>query len=128
LYNLPTLPTNSIWLGVDRSFNYILNFSNFVSELRLLVYSVHPDEIITFNTNSGLPTLTSSINSCFLVTSGNTITSNQTSGCTSGGIIKLQTSYAFNKLFISGSGGRNGTLIAICDDVCPTPTPTPTPT
>ena len=129
-----TSPLNSKWLGRSGSFSYTLNFSSSINDLIILINSTGhtSNENFIITTNGGIPLIIDQ-SSCYTTISGNEILSGQ--GTTvqtrggGGGIFIISAPSEFTSLTISGSGGQNGSLFAICADQSTTPTPTtPTPT
>jgi len=118
-----TTPPNSVWLGRNGSFNYTLNFSRNVNDLIIVITATgnSGNENFIFTTNSGNPTITSS-NHCLTIISGNEIISGSqtnlgataSSGGGGGGIFRISNLIPFNSLTISGDGGQNGSLLALC--------------
>lgn len=118
-----TTPPNSVWLGRNGSFIYNLNFSKNVNDLVIVITGTGQtaNENFIFTTNKGNPTITSS-NNCLTRIVGNVILSGSpnNSGASAsargggGGIFTISNNTAFNSLTISGDGGQNGSLLALC--------------
>jgi hypothetical protein len=122
--------------GTPTSFTYIMNFSQPVNNIRLLMAAMNgtpvssPGESFTFTSNGGNVTV-SSTNNCFSTISGNTITANEGGVATPGGagtfLISSQT--PFTQLTVTGPGGLGGTVMSIdCENLFAAPIVTPPPT
>ena len=115
-------------LGSAGPFSYTLNFSNQISEIRILIYGLDTGNSITFTPNTGLITISPCLVGCLDIT-GNTITATGT--CTyntSAGYLLITPSTPITSLTISGAGDPAGTGIQLCSltEIIPSPTPTPT--
>ena len=118
-----TTPPNSVWLGRNGTFTYTLNFSTNVNNLIIAISATgNPEnENFVFTTNSGNPSITSS-NNCLTMIVGNEIISGNptnpgatgSSGGGGGGIFTITNNTPFNTLTITGNGGQNGSLLALC--------------
>jgi len=111
-------PSNSIHMGSSGSFTYTLSFTPAVNNLVFVLTAAgHTNnEIFIFNTNSNVPTITSS-GSCYTTITGNTIYSGGGSPIGSdggGGIFTVTTTTPFTTLTITGPGGSAGSLMALC--------------
>jgi gliding motility-associated-like protein len=120
-----TTPNNSLWLGSSGVFSYTFNFSQPVNSLVLVITATGgtANEIFTFTTNTGTPTITD-LGSCFTTTASNVITSGLGAGVSGGGgggNFSINNINPYTSLTISGPGGQNGSLLAICSQsVTPT--------
>ncbi|MCF6130761.1 gliding motility-associated C-terminal domain-containing protein [Flavobacterium wongokense] len=111
-------PTSSIHMGSSGPFNYTLHFTPAVNNLVFVLTAAgHTNnETFIFNTNSNVPTITSS-GSCYTTITGNTIYSGAGSPIGSdggGGIFTVSTTTPFSTLTITGPGGEAGSLMALC--------------
>jgi gliding motility-associated-like protein len=115
-------PASSIHMGAFGAFSYTLNFSQPVNNLVFVLTATghNQDEVFIFNTDSGVPTLTTS-GSCYTTITGNVITSGAgapsattTSGGGGGGIFTVTAATNYTSLTITGPGGKAGSLMALC--------------
>lgn len=120
-----TTPPNSVWLGRNGSFRYTLNFNNNVNNLVIALTGTGQagNENFIFTTNTGNPTITSSINCLTMIVGNQIFSGSQTNpganGSTrggGGGIFTITNSSPFNTLTITGDGGQNGSLLALCSN------------
>lgn len=146
---LVTTPANSIYLGSIGSFSYTMNFSQSVNDIIIFItatdgYNSYGGENFVITTNTGIPIITSPYN-CYTTITGNEIISGIGVPLTStdgggGKFVIHNNSSSYTSLTITGDGGSNGSLLAICANSViptspstspsqtPTHTPTPTPT
>jgi hypothetical protein len=145
--NAFSIPAGSITLGQYAStatpapFSYTLTFSQPVNNIKLAIGGMGgvtqtTQESFAFNTNGGIPTLTS-CKGCFGSINGNTVTASLansgvvSNGISAGGILTITSPSNYTTLTISGPGGVYGSTFAICTDsiipipVSPSPSPTP---
>ena len=112
-------PANSIWLGQTSDFVYTFDFSQPVNNLVIVITGSGQanNEVFNFTTSSGNPTITDN-GSCFTQIFGSTIFSgagaNENGG--GGGIFTITNSTPFTSMTISGPGGENGSLFALCSN------------
>jgi hypothetical protein len=148
--NAFSIPAGSITLGQYAStatpapFSYTLTFSQPVNNIKLAIGGMGgvtqtTQESFAFNTNGGIPTLTS-CKGCFGSINGNTVTASLansgvvSNGISAGGILTITSPSNYTTLTISGPGGVYGSTFAICTDsitpipVSPSPSPTPSKT
>lgn len=118
-----TTPPNSVWLGRNGSFRYTLNFNNNVNNLVIVITATgqQGNENFIFTTNRGNPNITSNINCLTMIVGNEIISGSQTnpgatasSGGGGGGIFTISNNTPFNTLTITGNGGQNGSLLALC--------------
>jgi gliding motility-associated-like protein len=118
-----TTPPNSVWLGRNGSFSYTLNFNTNVNNLVIAITATgnSVNENFVFTTNRGNPNITSSINCLTMIVGNEIISGSQTnpgasgsSGGGGGGIFTISNNIPFNTLTITGNGGQNGSLLALC--------------
>ena len=120
-----TTPGNTPWLGQSAAFTYTLTFSQPVNNIKLPITglgSTATGEIFTFNTNGGIPTITSP-NNCLSTISGNTIIGNSPFvGNGGGGLFTISAPSSFTTLTITGPGGLYGAIVGIdCTSIQPPP-------
>jgi len=110
-------------LGEFGAFTYTMYFNPPVNDLVIALTATgqESDEVFTFTTSAGNPTIGTTI-SCFTSVSGNVITSGSGAAFSGGGGIFTITAPTFySSLTISGPGGSAGSLLSICSssvDVC----------
>lgn len=113
-----TTPVNSIHLGQSGTFSYTFHFNMPVNNLIIIITAAgtNMNEVFTFNTNTGAPTIT--INgSCFTTVAGNVITSGFGAGTTGGGgMFTFTRPTPYSSLTITGPGGAAGSLFALCSN------------
>jgi hypothetical protein len=120
---LVTTPANSIYLGSDdffpdTSFSYTMNFSQSVNDIIIFITAAGhtADENFVITTNTGTPIITSPYN-CYTTITGNEIISGGGAPSGSGGGGKFvihNSSTSYTSITITGDGGSNGSLLAIC--------------
>jgi len=116
-----TTPANSRYLGPGGPFTYQMNFSTPVNNITIFITAagepLNENFIITTNTGSGIPTITSNEN-CYTTIVGNEIFSGADSppGTGGGGKFLIHNSDNFTSLTISGNGGEAGSLLSICSN------------
>jgi hypothetical protein len=120
-----TTPGNTPWLGQSATFTYTLTFSQPINNIKLPITGlggVTTGEIFTFNTNGGIPTITSP-NNCLSTISGNTIIGNSPLvGNGGGGLFTFSAPSPFTTLTITGPGGIYGAIVGIdCNSILPAP-------
>ena len=121
-----------------------MNFSQSVNDIIIFITAAGhtADENFVITTNTGTPIITSPYN-CYTTITGNEIISGGGAPSGSGGGGKFvihNSSSSYTSITITGDGGSNGSLLAICANSViptspstspsqtPTHTPTPTPT
>ncbi len=117
-----TTPRYSKWLGSGGAFTYTLNFSVPINNITIFItaagHNVNENFIITTNTGTGIPTISSDCN-CFTTIIGNEILTGEGSSFEmggSGGKFLITNSEPFTTLTITGDGGDNGSLLSICSN------------
>jgi uncharacterized protein (TIGR02145 family) len=138
--NSSLIPPGTLRLGyyynnLPGAFTYTLTFSQAVNNIQLLIGGmgalINEQESFAFNTNSGVPTLTS-CKGCFDNINGNTITgsANDLSDVIGkGGTLTITSPTSYNTLTISGPGGVLGSIFSICkNSIVPASNPSPSPT
>jgi hypothetical protein len=127
--------TNTILLGLnDGAFVYTLNFSQPVNNIKFLLSgggqsSVNdPQEIFTFNTNGGVPSLSICGSSCGAFINGNQIGLGYTNLGGGGALTQIKATNPYTQIIITGVGlfSNGGTLFSICLDTA-TPLPSTSP-
>ena len=115
-----TTPANSKYLGQTGAFSYTMFFSSPVNNIIIAITaagnSINENFIITTNTGTGIPVITSTIN-CFTTIIGNEILSGAGSSGGeggAGGYFFISNLSPFTALTITGDGGQNGSLLSIC--------------
>lgn len=118
-FSCSTLMDENFWLGFDGTpFTYTIHFSNPVNNVRLLlgVMGRYEDEVFTFTTSSGNPTITVN-SSCYASVVGNQIIGGNTTVTNGGGgEFTFTTGSPYTSLTISGNGStpqQGGTLFGI---------------
>ena len=114
-------------LGYSGSFTYTLNFSNQVSNIRILIYGLNAGNSITFASNTGSLTIDPCLVACLNIV-GNTVSSVACDVIAGAGYLEITPSTPITSLTISGAGDPGGTGIQLCSltEIIPSPTPTPT--
>lgn len=115
-----TTPANSRYLGSSGPFTYQMNFSIPVNNITIFITAagvpLNENFIITTNTGSGIPTITSTVN-CYTTIVGNEIFSGMDGDSYGGGgKFLIHNSDNFTSLTISGDGGEAGSLLSICSN------------
>ena len=120
-------------LGYSGSFSYTLNFSNPISNLKILIYGLNTGGSINFSSDLGTLAIESCLTGCLNI-AGNVVTAVACDLAASAGYLEILTTTPFNSLTLSGAGDAGGTGIQLCEldpifpSATPTETPTPTPT
>jgi len=114
-------------LGIAGPFSYTLNFSNQISEIRILIYALDTGSSITFTPNTGLLTISPCLVGCLDIL-GDTITASACNLASSAGYLLITPNTPITSLTISGAGDPGGAGIQLCSltEIIPSPTPTPT--
>ena len=114
-------------LGYSGSFTYTLNFSNQISNIRVLIYGLNAGNSITFAPNTGSLTIDPCLVGCLNIV-GNTVSSVACDAIAGAGYLEITPSTPITSLTISGAGDPGGTGIQLCSltEIIPSPTPTPT--
>jgi len=140
---IPNNPVISFLAGQPNSgkfgetqFFIVFNFDQPINDIVFVITGTGPswDELFTFTTNTGIPSISSSYN-CYTVITGNQIASGISTPqpppfVGGGGIFTITNPTCFTSITLSGSGGQAGSIISICDyspAVCLSNTPTQTP-
>ncbi|HLP53644.1 MAG TPA: gliding motility-associated C-terminal domain-containing protein [Fluviicola sp.] len=122
-------PVGAPWLGWNNSFTYTVNFNQPVNNVMFVLSGTGQlsDEVFTFNTNAGIPTMID-VSSCYSSVNGNVVTSGFSADSSGGGgIFSVSAPSDYNSLSIEGPGGSMGSLIALCIGIIPPPIPEPEP-
>ncbi|MCC7031150.1 MAG: SprB repeat-containing protein, partial [Chitinophagaceae bacterium] len=114
-------PANSVYIGQSGAFTYTYTFSQPINDLVIVINATGNtlDEFFTITTNGpGTPNVTSG-NMCYTVITGNFIASGLGSpgGANGGGggIFTVNNPGGnYTSVTISGPGGQNGSLMALC--------------
>jgi hypothetical protein len=128
---------NTLLLGnIPGAFTYTLNFNQPVNNIKFLFFgggninTPTINEVYTFNTNGGVPSLDVCGNSCGVSINGNLLTTGLASTIeppyVGSGLIQVKATNPYTQLIITGNGEALGSQISIClDTAVPLPSPTP---
>jgi len=116
-------PANSIYLGNDiafpsSSFSYTMNFSQLVNNIIIFISAVNVGENFIITTNNGTPTIIAEYN-CYTTITGNEIVGTGVPPIGSGaggGKFVIHNGANYSSITITGNGGSNGSVLAVCSN------------
>jgi len=118
------------------AFIYTINFSQPVNNIKFLIDGAGATsdptsfEYFTFNTDGGVPTLTSCGPSCATTINNNTLQMGYVLPYGGGILTQVSALNNYTRLIITGPGGLQGSTFALCADtaiISPSTSPSPTP-
>ncbi|MFK7979160.1 MAG: choice-of-anchor L domain-containing protein, partial [Saprospiraceae bacterium] len=111
-----TITGNALWVGQNGDWTVQLDFDEPVNNLTLLLTNTGNggNENFNFSTNSGALTI-NDLGSCFSTISGQQILSGQGAPSTGAGGEFVISGVPYTSLMISGTGGADGSYMAICE-------------
>lgn len=114
-----TTPANALHLGFTGPFTHTYNFSQPVNNLTIVITAAGGEfnENFIFTTNAGVTPSITDNGSCFSTIILNQIFSGEGSPDSSGGSFTITSATPFTSLTISGSGGEDGSLLALCSSI-----------
>lgn len=110
---------NSLWVGVSGSFAVDFLFDPPVNDLIIVINATGQpqNENFIFTTDGGPVTITEANSSCFSTIVGNEIISGAGASASlgGGGWFQISSPSSYSSMTLSGDGGANGSLLAICE-------------
>lgn len=111
-----TTSANSLYVGQSGAWTVTLTFNQPINDLIVVITATgqNANENFIFNAD-GNPATVTDLGSCFSTIIGNQILSGGGATATGGGgFFQISGASSYTTLVISGSGGENGALMAVC--------------